>query len=316
MPRKIFYSWQSWLPNACNRGLIHDALEAACDATAAHVSDAQRPEVDRDTLGVPGAPDIVQTIFAKIDTCDAFVGDVSLITWDGESGRSCPNPNVLIELGYAIKTLGWERIILVLNTHFGPAEALPFDLKTKRITTYCVDPNADTKAVERKRLTAILTAGLKAILEHSKPISDPKAAVENDSKARLVANLQLIKAEALQMTDHADELNKMLYSRGLPRDEWTERLLRLLHLRFDPDVIDGALLHVASELNKHRFLGQQLNALRRTARAADREAARIVEQHGDTGPLHRQVQELMTTARSVVSGLDERIAAVEKELGS
>jgi hypothetical protein len=43
---------------------------------------------------------------------------------------------VLIELGYAIKSLGWSRIILVMNTAVGGPELLPFDLKTKRVTTY------------------------------------------------------------------------------------------------------------------------------------------------------------------------------------
>src|SRR5687768_5550906 len=101
MARKVFYSWQSDLPNATNRGFILTALEAACAEVAKDVAVEERPEVDRDTQGVPGAPDIAATIFAKIDSADVFLADISIVAQaDGE--RPCPNPNVLIELGYAI----------------------------------------------------------------------------------------------------------------------------------------------------------------------------------------------------------------------
>lgn len=316
MARKIFYSWQSWLPNASNRGFIHAALEDACDECAAHVSDAQRPEVDRDTLGVPGAPDIVGTIFAKIDTCDAFVADVSIAVV-GSEGRGSPNPNVLVELGYAIKTLGWERIILVSNTSFGPIEALPFDLRTKRVTAYSVDPTPGAKAPEEKRLTAVLAVALRTILDRPTPAPDSKPS-EKSGKVELVRCLQLIKSEATQMAEHAKELNIMLYSKNLPRDEWADRLLRLLRLRFHPEVIDGAIVHIAGELDAHRLLREQLNALRKTAHAADREAAEFVRrwgeltQWGDVVPLHRQAQEILTTAQLVVQATTERLVAIEK----
>lgn len=316
MPRKIFYSWQSWLPNASNRGLIHDALELACEESAALVSDAQRPEVDHDTLGVPGAPDIVHTIFAKIDTCDAFVADVSLVM-RGDSGRSTPNPNVLVELGYAIKTLGWERIVLVLNTHFGRAEDLPFDLRTKRTTSYCVDPGAASKAAEKKQLAGGLKRGLHAILQLEPRTSKPP--LGQGGKDEIVQNLQLVQSEATEMAEHAKELNIMLYSKNLPRDEWAERLLRLLRLRFHPKLIDDSIVRIASELAAHRMLREQLNALRKTADAADREAAQFVKrwdeqaQWGDLAPLHRQVQEILSTAPLVVQAAAERLVAITKD---
>lgn len=51
------------------------------------------------------------------------MADVS-ITGRGEK-RPTPNPNVLIELGYAFKALGHERVILVFNRAFGKIEELP-----------------------------------------------------------------------------------------------------------------------------------------------------------------------------------------------
>jgi hypothetical protein len=167
MGRKVFYSWQSDRPNATNRGLILSALKAACAELGEDPTIDERPEVDHDTQGVPGAPDIVQTIFTKVDGAHVFVADVSIITTDAES-RACPNPNVLIELGYAIKTLGWNRILLVMNTAFGKPELLPFDLKTKRVTPYCALPDDKERAPERKRLQGIFQDALKSIFEHSK----------------------------------------------------------------------------------------------------------------------------------------------------
>jgi len=124
---KIFYSWQSALPNNTNRGFIEKALEKAVKNLRTDDSLKVEPVVDRDIKGVPGSPNISLTIFKKIDDSKVFVGDVSII--QKVKKRSCPNPNVLIELGYAIRSLSWERVLLVLNENYGPVENLPFDLK-------------------------------------------------------------------------------------------------------------------------------------------------------------------------------------------
>lgn len=167
MARKVFYSWQSDRPNATNRSFILKSLQAACAELSEDSTIDERPEVDHDTQNVPGSPDIVQTIFGKIDAAHVFVADVSLVT-DPDKTRPCPNPNVLIELGYAIKALGESGIILVMNTAFGGPELLPFDLKTKRVTTYNAVPDDTERAPERKKLQGALQAGLKIIFEHSK----------------------------------------------------------------------------------------------------------------------------------------------------
>lgn len=43
------------------------------------------------------------------------------------AGCKTPNPNVMIELGYAIKSLGWDRIILLYDKDFGEIEEIPFE---------------------------------------------------------------------------------------------------------------------------------------------------------------------------------------------
>ena len=158
----VFYSWQTDLPNATNRGLIQKALENAAKAIRNDESIQVEPVVDRDTIGVPGAPDIAETILAKIERAQTFVCDVSII--NKGAARPAPNPNVLIELGYAIKTLGFSKIIMVMNTAFGEPELLPFDLRQRRVITYDIPKENEERSRERRKLEATFEEGLRTIL--------------------------------------------------------------------------------------------------------------------------------------------------------
>ncbi len=186
---KVFYSWQSDLPNSTNRGLIQTALETAVKSIRNDDSIEVEPVVDRDTSGIPGSPDIASTIFAKIEEAYVFLCDVSIINSETQA-RPTPNPNVLIELGYAIKTLGSARIIMVMNTAFGMPEQLPFDLRMRRVITYKV-PETTEKASERNQLAKKLQSALKTIFteqilstvsEVNQPLSigEQVLAIEND----------------------------------------------------------------------------------------------------------------------------------------
>ncbi|HLP90927.1 MAG TPA: hypothetical protein VK184_20375 [Nostocaceae cyanobacterium] len=163
MDCKIFYSWQSDLPNNTNRSFIGDALKAAAKSIHNDDSIEIEPVIDRDTQGVPGSPDIANTIFGKIEQAQVFVCDISIINQNSPS-RLTPNPNVLLELGYALKTLGWENVIMVMNTAFGKPEVLPFDLKMRRVTTYNITEKSEEKAPERKKLQKSLEDALRSIL--------------------------------------------------------------------------------------------------------------------------------------------------------
>lgn len=185
MRRIVFYSWQSDLPNSCNRGFIQAALEQAADAITADDSVAVEPVVDRDTQNVPGSPDIASTIFAKIAGADIFVADVSIVVAP-EGRRACPNPNVLIELGYALKTLGYDRVILVFNTAFGRLEQLPFDLRSRRVLAYEMKEDAAERAPARKALARHLEAALRGAVsaipetgEDAEPAIPAADAIEN-----------------------------------------------------------------------------------------------------------------------------------------
>lgn len=156
MPGLVFYSWQSDLPNATNRGFIEQALKAAAKALKNDDSLQVEPVIDRDTTGVPGSPNITETIFRKIDQANVFVADISIINREASgqaaSGRLMPNPNVLLELGYALKALGEQQIILVLNEAYGGPEALLFDLRMRRVIPYRMAAENQDRAPERKRL--------------------------------------------------------------------------------------------------------------------------------------------------------------------
>jgi hypothetical protein len=105
----VFYSWQSDLEGRANRSLIGDALAKAAKTLRADDTLHVEPVMDRDTAGRSGSPDIAATIFEKIEVVDAFVADVSFITPptpDEPKRKRCPNPNVLLELGWALHRHG------------------------------------------------------------------------------------------------------------------------------------------------------------------------------------------------------------------
>ncbi|MBO6243623.1 MAG: hypothetical protein J6O41_03535 [Clostridia bacterium] len=131
---KIFYSWQGELSFKTNRNLIENALENSIKVLSKEYCCPLM--LDKDTKGKAGAPEITKTICDKIDTCIAFVADISFVGVDGKSGRKYPNSNVMLELGYAINSVGDENLILVFNVATGKIEELPFDLRGKRILCY------------------------------------------------------------------------------------------------------------------------------------------------------------------------------------
>lgn len=152
MARTIFYSWQNDLDSKTHRYFIEKCLKKA-------LTDLEKDATiymsyDRDTKGINGSPDITATIFDKIDKCVLFVCDVSIVN-SNAVGRKMPNPNVLVELGYAASKLGWDRIICLFDGNTGDIEELPFDLRQKRVTPFYPD-----RENEISRLSKILGANI------------------------------------------------------------------------------------------------------------------------------------------------------------
>ena len=191
----IFYSWQSDLPNNSNRSFIETALERAVKGILTDSQMEIAPVLDRDTKGIPGSPEIASTIFQKISNSHIFVGDITII--NHRAKKPTPNPNVLIELGYALHVLGDAKIILIQNTAFGRPDLLPFDLKMKRVTTYSLNKNGQNKSEERKILIKKIEANLRSIYNiHFKP--------EEISKAKTAANISEELLHDLEFSDYKD----------------------------------------------------------------------------------------------------------------
>lgn len=165
---KVFWSWQSDTPEKHNKFFVRDALKAALAQAAANLdlTEAERPELDHDTMGEPGLVSIVDTIFQKIAAAELFVGDVTFVG-QTPANKKIPNPNVLIELGHAITSLGPSRILLVMNHAYGgKPEDLPFDLRHRRAPIAFTLPE-DATASERKVAFDKLTRDLVAALTPS-----------------------------------------------------------------------------------------------------------------------------------------------------
>lgn len=185
----LFYSWQSDLPNSTNRGFIEKALENTARAISSDETLEVEPVIDRDTSGIPGAPDIANTIFAKIEQSQVFVCDVSIIN-EISSPRPTPNPNVLIELGYAMKVLGAEKIVMIMNTTFGDPNLLPFDLRMRRVITYFMREENKDRVSERKKLQQKLEMAIRLILDNSSTSRQQSLEIGKNEVIDAISNLR------------------------------------------------------------------------------------------------------------------------------
>lgn len=172
MSETIFFSWQSDTPNRVGRTFLKEVLEEVCADIAADTTldEAVRDiAVDSDTQGVAGKPPIAMTIFNKIDASAVFVADMTFTGKRMSKKGPMPNPNVLIEYGWALKALGHERVMDVMNIAYGEPsrENLPFDLAYLRWPiTYNLpeDASIEVKAEEKRKLSKILNDAICASL--------------------------------------------------------------------------------------------------------------------------------------------------------
>lgn len=197
----VFYSWQSDSPSNLNRSFIENALHEALkrlhsDASLENALRDTTVELDKDTKGIAGSPPITETILQKIEECAVFVSDLTFVgqSKDGmknSSGkpRQFPNPNVLIEYGYALRCHTHRKMIGIMNTAFGKpdAESLPFDLRHLRwpITYHLADSTSSEKGNQFEKLTGTLTEALGLILSNHAP---PPVVVEKFVPQKATSN--------------------------------------------------------------------------------------------------------------------------------
>jgi hypothetical protein len=168
----VFYAWQADTPPATCRNFIESALQRALKQIAndAVIEPAIREdlELDKDTKGVPGTPPVVDTIFRKIDAAAVFVSDLTFVGVR-KDGRPTPNPNVLIEYGWALRSLGHPHMVAVMNTAYGKPtrENLPFDLGHLRhpILYECPEgADEEKRKAAREGLSRDLAVAIRTIL--------------------------------------------------------------------------------------------------------------------------------------------------------
>lgn len=160
--------------------MIQDALSRAIVALSneLELDPSEVPELDHDTKDEPGMAAIADTIFRKIREARVFVGDITSVG-RSDSGRELPNPNVLVELGWAWIHHSHENIILVANKAYGPKkhEQLPFDIRHRRAAIlYSLPKGADDASIEHA--TVELSENLTEALRKS--LADWLAAKAND----------------------------------------------------------------------------------------------------------------------------------------
>jgi hypothetical protein len=200
----VFYSWQSDSPSNLNRSFIERALQEAMnrlksDATLENALRDRVVELDKDTQGVAGSPPIAQTILQKIKECAVFVADLSFVGeskngFTNASGkpRQFPNPNVLIEWGYALQCHSHSNLVGIMNTAYGRPDddSLPFDLRHLRwpISYHLADSSAADKNAQFEKLVNTLVKAIGLILSnHSSPsVADEKFIPQKPTKTAAV----------------------------------------------------------------------------------------------------------------------------------
>jgi hypothetical protein len=166
MRHRIFYSWQSDLPDNTNRGLLQDAIMGSVEAIH---RDLSIDLVDRDSQALAGSAGDPPTLIEKIKASDVFIADVSTVTGDMDKNmRLSPNPDVLLELGYAIGFLGCDKIILICNTINGEDAKLPCDVQQLKKISYRLC-NDEPKSSIRNRMVSELKEELADILNIKPP---------------------------------------------------------------------------------------------------------------------------------------------------
>lgn len=164
----IFFAWQADRPKKLNHYLIRDAAKDACARITADPQKDWNVTLDSDTQGTPGMCDIPNTILDKIRKCDVFLADLTLVAeTEGEPSKHLPNANVVFELGYAARQLGFKSLIGVVNEAFGRVEGQVFDIKRRACLKYAAGSTITTPDLKRtsEKLSRTLEAIIRSMIQ-------------------------------------------------------------------------------------------------------------------------------------------------------
>lgn len=248
----VFFSWQSDIDAKTNRNVISDCLRDICKKNSLIFDEATNERC--------GSPDIASTIEEKIRGADIFVADVTIIN-AGTTSKTTPNPNVLFELGIAQATLGWDRIILIVNTAYAPISDLPFDIKSHRALSYSLNSQDAASLSNKQKTTRMyepLKNGVLSILN-----KDPlKEILKGNNPKQIQYNKDYKKLEDLLDYFHFDSIQD--FCEDGPKDVGKYMLLFQKHLAqeikkpsfiFYDKELEALIKDIHSTLNKCIPLG-------------------------------------------------------------
>lgn len=181
MTYKAFYSWQSDKKDVSQR--IENALNnkfKELENKGIYI------ELVKATDGISGSRILEEVILENIKRCDFFIADLTPVTkhttCDGKT-KLVPNPNCMLEFGYALRHFTSERVIAYMqleedDNHY----ELPFDLNHRTYNHFKQGDNIRIDEKELLRIVDIVNMSIAAV----KPEYDCTIMFENDSDSTMI----------------------------------------------------------------------------------------------------------------------------------
>lgn len=178
----MFFAFQMDIDDKFGKGFIQSAIEIAIQKFKDEGIDVS---LDFGFRGTPGTPLLIEEMLKKSSESDMVIVDLTFTSskiWSDSKkisilgkeirilkktqDKKSPNPNVLLETGYAWAKKGTYRTLAVMNAAFGSPDLLPVDLKGFRwgITYSLNDDNYSDRKSIRKDLSNDLYDAIKAAI--------------------------------------------------------------------------------------------------------------------------------------------------------
>lgn len=180
MELNLFYCWQG----QTNKGRDRVYLRKCIDEVVAQINKSYGQFsiiIQESSEGIGGSPEVVSEIKNRIENCDIFIADISIVNPYSRiekllrrKRRLDVNNNVMYELGIAVKSIGDKQILEISNKTYGNpyenVELIPFDRRHNDFPLlYEYDKNRNTfiEKLENK----ILECAQNAILSRKNKFS-------------------------------------------------------------------------------------------------------------------------------------------------
>jgi hypothetical protein len=145
MNYKVFFAYQSDIPEEFGKKFIIEAMDQTIDRMK---KEGINLELEYGMRKTPGNPLLIEEMLGKSKNADLVLVDLTFTSsknWfeskkikflnkeirvlNRFEDKLSPNPNALLEMGYAWAQKGYHRTALLMNTAYGTPEDLPVDLK-------------------------------------------------------------------------------------------------------------------------------------------------------------------------------------------